>query len=104
MELTIKQKGVFRNVIPAAVLTVVGLCGASLLLPLNILPLDEPGARIAWALKWALLPVLALMVSIQTNLLDTHPRIAVRSALRADEVLLVSVAGLTAREKVTSGR
>ena len=64
MELTNKQKGVVRNVIPAAGLTVVGLCGASLLLPLNILPLDEPGARIAWALQWALLPVLTLMISI----------------------------------------
>jgi len=64
MELTNKQKGVIRNVIPAAVLTVAGLGGVSLLLPLNMLPLDEPGARIAWALKWALLPVLTLMVSI----------------------------------------
>jgi len=64
MELADKQKGVVRNVIPAAGLTVVGLCGASLLLPLNILPLDEPGARIAWALQWALLPILTLMVSI----------------------------------------
>ena len=64
MPLTDKQKGVVRNVIPAAVLTVVGLCGVSLLLPLNILPLDEPGARIAWAFKWALLPVLTLMVTI----------------------------------------
>ena len=54
MPLTDKQKGVVRNVIPAAVLTVLGLCGVSLLLPLNILPLDEPGARIAWAFKWAL--------------------------------------------------
>jgi len=64
MELTNKQKGVIRNVIPAAVLTVAGLGGVSLLLPLNMLPLDEPGARIAWALKWALLPVLTLMVAI----------------------------------------
>lgn len=63
-ELTDKQKGVVRNVIPAAVLTVVGLCGVSLLLPVSVLPADEPGARIAWALKWALLPVLTLMVSI----------------------------------------
>lgn len=64
MDLTTKQKGVIRNVIPAAVLTVVGLCGVSLLLPLDMLPLDEPGARIAWALKWALLPVLTLMVTL----------------------------------------
>lgn len=64
MDLTAKQKGVIRNVIPAAVLTVVGLCGVSLLLPLSLLPTDEPGARTAWALKCALLPVLTLMVAI----------------------------------------
>jgi hypothetical protein len=64
MVFTTKQKGVIRNVIPAAVLTVVGLCGVSLLLPLSVLPTDDPGARIAWALKWALLPVLTLMVTI----------------------------------------
>src|SRR3972149_11507857 len=34
-----------------------------------------------------------LVVSIQTDLLDTHPRIDVRSSLRADEVLMVSVVG-----------
>jgi len=64
MQLTEKQKGVVRNVIPAAGLTVVGLCGASLLIPMSVLPVDEPGARIAWALKWALLPVLTLIISI----------------------------------------
>lgn len=64
MQLTDKQKGVVRNVIPAAVLTVGGLCGVSLLLPVTILPMEEPGARLAWALKWALLPVLTLMVAI----------------------------------------
>ncbi len=64
MDLTAKQKGVVRNVIPAAVLTVVGLCGVSLLLPMSVLPLDEPGARLAWALKWSLLPILTLMISV----------------------------------------
>jgi len=64
MQLTEKQKGVVRNVIPAAVLTVVGLGGVTLLLPMSMLPVDEAGARIAWALKWALLPVLTLMISI----------------------------------------
>ncbi len=64
MELTDKQKGVIRNVIPAALVTLVGLCSVSLLLPLTMLPVDEPGARLAWAFKWALLPVLTLMVSI----------------------------------------
>lgn len=64
MDLTDKQKGVVRGVIPAAVLTIVGLGGVSLLLPVRVLPVDEPGARLAWALQWSLLPVLTLVVSI----------------------------------------
>jgi len=64
VELTEKQKGVVRGVVPAVVLSVVGLCGVSLLLPLNVLPVDEAGARLAWALQWVLLPVFTLMVSI----------------------------------------
>ena len=64
MALSAKQKGVVRNVIPAAILTVVGLGGVTLLLPMSMLPVDEAGARIAWALKWALLPVFTLMISI----------------------------------------
>lgn len=64
MEWTEKQKGVIRNVIPAALLTLAGLCGVSLLLPMSMLPVDEPGARLAWALQWGLLPVLSLMICI----------------------------------------
>jgi hypothetical protein len=55
---------VIRGVIPAALLTVTGICGVSILLPLKLLPVDEFGARIAWALQWALLPMLTLMISI----------------------------------------
>lgn len=64
MELTKKQKGVVRGVIPAALVTLVGLAGISFLIPASVLPLDEPGARLAWALPWALLPILTLMISI----------------------------------------
>ena len=64
MELTEKQRGVVRGVIPAALLSLVGLCGVSLLLPVSALPVDEPGARLAWALQWSLLPILTLMVAI----------------------------------------
>lgn len=64
MELTDKQKGVVRRVIPAAVLSVAGLSSVSLLIPLSALPADEQGARIAWALQWSLLPILALMFAI----------------------------------------
>jgi hypothetical protein len=40
-----------------------------------------------------ILAALSLVVSIQTDLLDTHPRIDVRTTLAADDVVLVSVAG-----------
>jgi uncharacterized MAPEG superfamily protein len=62
--LTDKQKGVVRGVIPAAILTALGLGGVALLLPLRSLPVDEPGARLAWALQWSLLPVSTLMIAI----------------------------------------
>jgi hypothetical protein len=39
------------------------------------------------------LSLLSLVVSIQTNLLDTYPRLFARSRLQTDEVLSVSVAG-----------
>jgi hypothetical protein len=64
VELTEKQRGVVRGVIPAALLSLVGLCGVSLLLPASVLPVDEPGARLAWALQWSLLAILMLMVAI----------------------------------------
>jgi MAPEG family len=62
--LTDKQKGVIRGVIPAVILTIVALVGGSLVLPFSVLPIDEPGARLAWTLQWALLPMLALIVSV----------------------------------------
>jgi hypothetical protein len=64
VKLTDKQTGVVRRVIPAAILTVLGLCGLSLLLPMSVLPVDEPGARLAWGLQWSLLPMIALMAAI----------------------------------------
>jgi len=64
VDLNDKQRGVIRGVIPAAVLTIVGLGGVSLLLPVSLLPVDEPGARLAWALQWAIFPVLALIVAV----------------------------------------
>lgn len=64
MNLTDKQKGVLRGVIPAAMLSIVGLCGLSLLVPMSLLPADNSGARLAWALEWSLLPILSLVVAI----------------------------------------
>ena len=53
-----------RGVIPAAVLVVVGMGAVPLLLPVSVLPSDEAGARLAWAMAWALLPMLTLMIAI----------------------------------------
>jgi hypothetical protein len=64
MNLTEKQKGVVRGVVPAAVLAAAGLCGVALLIPLSALPADDSGARLAWALQWAILPVFTLIVAI----------------------------------------
>lgn len=64
MELTEKQKGVVRGVIPAAAVAVVGMGAVPLLLPVSVLPSDEAGARLAWAMAWALLPMLTLMIAI----------------------------------------
>jgi hypothetical protein len=64
MELSEKQKGVVRGVVPAALITATSMVGATLLVPANALPVNETGARLAWALQWALLPILALMISI----------------------------------------
>lgn len=50
--------------IPAAALAVVVMGTVPLLLPVSVLPSDETGARLAWALPWTLLPALALMISI----------------------------------------
>jgi hypothetical protein len=41
----------------------------------------------------AALGSLSVVVSIQTNLLDTHPRVFVRSGIPADELLMVRVSG-----------
>ena len=64
VELTEKQKGVVRGAIPAAALAVAGMGAVPLLIPVSVLPSDEAGARLAWAMQWALLPMLTLMISI----------------------------------------
>jgi hypothetical protein len=64
MPFTEKQKGVVCGVVPAALITIAGMGGVSLLIPLSALPVNEPGARLAWALPWVLLPALTLMISI----------------------------------------
>jgi len=64
MQLTTKQQGVARGAATAAILTVTGLAGVALLLPETLLPTDEPVARMVWAMQWALLPIITLVVAV----------------------------------------
>jgi hypothetical protein len=63
MALNPKQRAVVRSAL-VAVIIVAAAVSASRLIPSAALPLDQPAARIAWALPWAVLPLLTLMVSI----------------------------------------
>jgi len=58
-----KQQAVVRSASLAAIV-VAAAVAASLLVPSEALPVDEPGARLVWLLPWTVLPLLALMVSI----------------------------------------
>jgi len=58
-----KQRAVIRRA-PLALALVVAAVLASRLIPTAWLPVDLPAARMAWALPWALLPLVALMISI----------------------------------------
>ena len=53
-----------RGIVPAALLTLAVICGGFLAIPTAALPRDDSGARLVWAIQWALLPILALMISI----------------------------------------
>lgn len=63
MTLTLKQQAVVRRA-PVAVSIVAAAVLASRFIPSAALPADQPAARMAWALPWAILPLLTLMVSI----------------------------------------
>jgi len=58
-----KQRGVVRRA-PVAVVIVVAAVLLSSLIPSAVLPLDQAADRMAWALPWAILPLVTLMVSI----------------------------------------
>lgn len=63
MALNPKQEAVVRRA-PVAVGIVAAAVLASRFIPSAALPADQPAARMAWALPWAILPLLTLMVSI----------------------------------------
>lgn len=58
-----KQMAVVRSVGLATIIVLAAL-GLSSLIPPAALPVDEPAARLAWTLPWAILPLLALMLSV----------------------------------------
>ncbi len=59
-----KQRGVIRGVAPAAAATVIGIFGAVWFAPSAFLPADDLYARLAFAMKWDLLVLLSLFLSI----------------------------------------
>jgi len=63
MALNPTQQAVVRRA-PVAVAIIAAAVLASRLIPSAALPADQPAARMAWALPWAILPLLTLMVSI----------------------------------------
>jgi hypothetical protein len=63
MVLNPKQLAVVKRA-PVALVIVAAAVSASRLIPAAALPADQPAARMAWALPWAILPLLTLMVSI----------------------------------------
>lgn len=63
MALSPKQLAVVRGAGTTAVI-LFAAAAASWLIPVAALPVDEPGGRLIWALPWAILPLLALMVCI----------------------------------------
>ena len=64
MTLSPKQHGVVRGMTVGAILTVVAIVGTAAWHPGALLPDDNTVARLGFALKWAVLPGLCLMVSI----------------------------------------
>jgi hypothetical protein len=57
MTLTLKQQAVVKRA-PVAVAIVAAAALASRFIPSAALPADQPAARMAWALPWAILPLL----------------------------------------------
>jgi hypothetical protein len=62
--LTDEHRGVIRNVSLIVIACTAALTWGASLLPLTVLPADEAGARLAWAVQWALLPAACLFVMI----------------------------------------
>ncbi len=64
MTLTTKQQGVVRGMAIGAVFTIAAIVGAAAWHPATLLPNDNTVARIAFALKWNLLPLVCLVVAV----------------------------------------
>lgn len=64
MALSTKQLGVARGMAIGAACTVAAIVGAAAWHPAVLLPSDNTVARIAFAIKWELLPVLCLVAAV----------------------------------------
>ncbi len=64
MGLSSKQIGVLRGMALGATLSVIGVIGIGLWQPDALVPADEAGSRLAFALKWDLLLLIVLAVHI----------------------------------------
>ncbi len=64
MTLTATQRGVARGIAIAAALTILGIFGAAAWQPAVLLPGDGTVARLAYALKWDLLPAACLLIAV----------------------------------------
>ena len=66
MALTDKQRGVLGGIIPAAIITALGVSGGIWLSPDVLTPLDEIESRLAFVLNWDLLVAFWLLITIGT--------------------------------------
>jgi uncharacterized membrane protein YecN with MAPEG domain len=64
MVFTPKQRGVARGMATGAICTIVAIAGAAAWYPAALLPSDNTVARIAFALKWDLLPAVCLLAAV----------------------------------------
>ncbi len=64
MTLSSKQTGVLRGIFLGAAITVIGIIGVGLWQPGVLVPEDDIGTRLAYALKWDVLLLIVLAISI----------------------------------------
>jgi hypothetical protein len=64
MSLTATQRGVLRGILPAVLVTIGALCASPWLSPASAVPAGDASARLAFAVRWTLLPVATLILAV----------------------------------------